>query len=111
MRLCAILLFVSSLWVLGASAQNAASGTLRGRVTDPSGAVVPQATVVVKGADGKSLNAKTDQQGVFSVKGLTAGTYDVTINAKGFAGDDEPGVEVTAGQTQELEIKLQIAVE
>src|SRR5271166_4400524 len=111
MRLCVISLLVCSLFAACASAQNNSNGSLRGRVTDPSGAVVPQAAVTVKGADGKSVNVKSDQQGNFAVKGLAAGTYDVTITAKGFAEDDEPGVEVTAGQTQDLEIKLQIAVE
>ena len=111
MRLCVVILLICSLFAAGASAQGNPNGGLRGRVTDPSGAVVPQASVTVKGADGKSVNVKSDPQGVFTVRGLPAGSYDVTITAKGFAEDDEPGVEVTAGQTQELEIKLQIAVE
>ncbi len=106
-----VVLSLCLLFALGASAQTGSSGTLRGRVTDPSGAVVPQATVTVKGADGKLVSLKTDQQGAFSVRGLAAGTYEVTIDAKGFSEDDEPGVEVAAGQTQDLDIKLQIAVE
>ena len=96
---------------LSAWAQTSSGGTLRGRVTDPSGAVVAQAKVTVAGPGGTAVNAQTNQQGIFEVKGLAAGSYKVTINAKGFNEDDEAAVAVSAGQTQDLEIKLQIAVE
>ncbi len=112
MRLCAILPFVSLLLVPAAYAQNNPNGGLRGRVTDPSGAVVPQAVVTVAGTDGKAAGkAQTNQQGVFEVRGLAPGTYNVIINAKGFAEDNEPDVQISGGQTQDLDIKLQIAVE
>ncbi len=111
MRLCAILLFLSCLSSLGAFGQTSGGGTLRGRVTDPTGAVIPQAKITAAGPGGKSVSVQTNQQGTFEIRGLTPGDYSVTIDAKGFAEDNEPGVQVAAGVTQDLDIKLQIEVE
>ena len=111
MRVCAIsvaLLFA----VLSADMRaQTASGTLRGRITDPSGAVIPKATVAATGADGKSATVVSNPQGVYEIKGLAAGAYTVTVTAKGFAVDQEAAVEVTAGQVQQFDIALSIAVE
>jgi hypothetical protein len=110
MRLYALVLFLFSCVAVPAIAQSS-SGTLRGRVTDPSGAVVPQAKVTVTGADGKSAVVATDHQGNFQFTRLAPGAYNVTVEAKGFAVDQEAAVNVTSGQTQELDVALQIQVE
>ena len=109
MRFCAVLLLLSS---LGSQvfAQSSA-GTLRGRVTDPSGAVVASAVVTVTGPDGKTATVQTDHQGNFQFTRLAPGSYNVSVVAKGFAPDLEPDVKVTPGQTQQMEIALQIQVE
>ena len=108
MRLCAIVLLLLSITV-AASAQT--SGTLRGRITDPSGAVIPGATITATGADGKNVSAETNHQGVYELKGLAPGSYNVTATAKGFAVDQEADVKVVAGQPQQLDIGLEIEVE
>ncbi len=109
MRSFTIVLLIFSIYAFAASAQTS-SGTVRGRVTDPSGAVVPRAKVTATGADGKTVEVLTNQEGAFNFK-LAAGSYTVTTDAKGFAEDTEAEVQVAAGQTQELDIKLQIQVE
>ena len=110
MRLCAITLFLISCVAVPAMAQTS-PGTLRGRVTDPSGAVVFQATVTATGPDGKSAVVATDHQGNFQFTRLAPGLYNVTVEAKGFAVDQEAAVSVTSGQTQQLDVALQIQVE
>ncbi len=110
MRLCAITLFLISCVAVPAIAQTS-PGTLRGRVTDPSGAVVFQATVTATGPDGKSAVVATDHQGNFQFTRLAPGLYNVTVEAKGFAVDQEAAVSVTSGQTQQLDVALQIQVE
>jgi len=95
---------------IAATAQTS-TGTLRGRITDPTGAVITQATVLAATADGRSVTVVTNNQGIYEFKGLAAGSYTVTAVAKGFATDQEEGVNVVAGQTQQLDIALQIAVE
>src|SRR5271157_3411188 len=103
-------LIVLSLVTAAAAAQTV-TGTLRGRITDPSGAVIPQATVLASTADGRSITVVTNNQGIYEFKGLAPGSYTVTAVAKGFAADQEEGVKVIAGQAQQLDIGLQIAVE
>jgi len=103
-------LFFLPLAALLATAQTSA-GTLRGRVTDPSGAVIPQATVMANTAEGRSVTVVTNNQGVYEFKGLPAGSYTVTTAAKGFATDQEENVNIAAGQAQQLDIALQIQVE
>ncbi len=58
-----------------------------------------------------SVETTTSNQGTYEFKGLTPGSYTVTAIAKGFAADQESDVEVSAGQAQELDIGLEIAVE
>lgn len=87
------------------------SGTLRGRVADPSGAVITKATVTAKAANGQTRTALTDNQGVFEIKGLAPGNYTVSTLAKGFAVDTEQDVAIAAGQVQQLDIGLQIEVQ
>src|SRR5208283_3743949 len=103
-------LLVLALLTAAAAAQTS-TGTLHGRITDPTGAVITQATVLAATADGRSVTVVTNNQGIYEFKGLAAGSYTVTAVAKGFATDQEEGVNVVAGQTQQLDIALQIAVE
>ena len=63
----------------------AQTGSLHGHVTDPSGAVIPQATVTVAPASGQAVHAVTDAQGSYEIKALAPGTYTVTSAARGFA--------------------------
>ncbi len=101
-----------SLWLMTiAAAAQTSTGTLRGRITDPSGAVISQATVMATTADGRSVTVVTNSQGVYEFKGLAAGSYTVTAVATGFSADQEDGVNVAPGQSQQLDIALQIQVE
>jgi hypothetical protein len=84
------------------------SSSLTGKVTDQTGAVIPQATVSVTGDDGKPVSATTDPGGGFAIPGLPAGTYSVAASAKGFAPLKKNGVTLSAGQSQSLNLALQI---
>lgn len=55
-------------------------------VTDPSGAIVPDANVTIKSAStGQEINLKVTQSGVFTSGPLLPGDYTVTVTAKGFS--------------------------
>ncbi len=84
---------------------------MRGKITDPSGAVIPHATITVTGKDGKPVTVESNHLGIYEVKPLAPGAYNVSAVAKGFAVDNEAEIQVNPGQTQELDIELQIAVE
>jgi hypothetical protein len=86
------------------------SGTLRGRVTDPTGAVIPQATVTAAGPKGQKTTAVSNSQGAYELKGLSPGSYTVTTAAKGFAISTEQNVTISGDQVQQFDIGLEIQV-
>jgi hypothetical protein len=88
-----------------------APGTVRGQVTDPTGAVIPGATVSVKAGNGNVVSTQTTDQGAYELKGLTPGPYSLTASAPGFAPSQAQDISVAAGQLQLLNIKLEIKVE
>ena len=81
---------------------------LAGKVTDQTGAVIPQATVTVTSPDGKQTTTMTNPEGSFEIHSLASGSYTVSAVAKGFAAYSEDGVTLSAGQTQKLNLTLQI---
>src|ERR1700743_3481830 len=90
------------------SAQTA-KGTVRGQVTDPSGAVIPNANVSLTTPDGHTVATVTSNaNGSYQVNNLTPGTYIVIANADGFASSNSKAVSVTAGQTKQFDVALEI---
>ena len=60
-------------------------GTLRGTVTDPNGAVIPNASVkITDQTTGLSRDLTTDGDGNYEAAALKAGTYKITVSASGF---------------------------
>ena len=89
-------------------AQN--TGALHGKVSDPSGAVIPGAIVTVKSPNGETQTATSGADGTYNVKGLASGQYSVTVSAEGFAPFSKSAVAVAAGRPQTLDIPLEIEV-
>lgn len=108
-----VVLLLASAFLNASQAQTqsqTAAGSLRGQVMDPSGAVVPDATVLVSNAVGVAT-ATTNRDGTFEVTGLAAGKYGVKVVAPGFAVFERPEIEITAGQAQRLTVSLTIEVQ
>jgi uncharacterized membrane protein YgcG len=93
-----------------ASAQSQPAGTLRGQVTDPSGAVVAGATVAILTSGGPTHTATTTKTGSYEIGNLPAGKYTVTANAKGFSAFIQNDVDVASGQVAQFNIALDINV-
>lgn len=87
------------------------SATLQGKVSDPSGAVVPKAKVTAVSATGKKSSVTTDAQGRYEIDDLTPGTYTVTVTANGFNPASDATVKVTPGLPREFDVALEISVE
>jgi len=86
--LFAAFLFILSLSLLrGASAQSGGSSTsLTGTVTDPTGAVVANATVEIRNPiSGFSRTATTDSGGKFSIPNIPFNPYHLAVNGPGFS--------------------------
>ncbi|HYK37076.1 TonB-dependent receptor [Alloacidobacterium sp.] len=90
----------------------ATKGAVRGQVTDPTGAVIPNANVSLTTPDGHTVATVTSNgRGTYEVNNLTPGTYIVIANAQGFAASSSKAISVTAGQTKDFNVSLEIEVE
>jgi Carboxypeptidase regulatory-like domain len=75
------------------------SARLRGTVTDPSGAVVAGANVVLKSANGDTVvSTSTDASGTYSFSAVAAGNYQLELQSAGFKTDRLTGLTVAAGE-------------
>jgi hypothetical protein len=104
-RLVLAILVVLSLGV-AANAQTF-RGSINGTVTDPSGAVIPNAAVkATENATGIDHNTVTTSDGAFAFQDIPLGFYKVTVTASGFPAYTVDKVEVEAGSIYTLPIKL-----
>jgi len=90
--------------------QSHEAGTgINGQVTDLSGAAVPGAHVAVTGPQGPVPGVETDVEGMYTLIGLSPGTYSISIAASGFKEFHPDPVVVGAGQLTRIDAKLSLA--
>jgi hypothetical protein len=81
--------------------------SILGTATDSSGAVLPGATVtVLSPATGIKKTAVTGTSGEYAVTYLTPGTYDVTVEAKGFTSQRRTGIVLQLNQQDKIDFTL-----
>ena len=102
---------LASSFLCGALLAQSGEVSLRGQVTDPSGAVVPAVTVTVIGADGATHEAQTNEEGRYIFRDLPLGTYTMRIQVKGFADFEKPEVVIARGQPQVVDVQLVVFLE
>lgn len=105
--------FLIALFVVGVSAFSLAqtgNGALHGLVTDPSGAAIPGASVIMTPASGAPVIVHSNGQGMYEFKNLAPGKYILTVSANGFTLYENDNVTV-ADQPLKLNIALTIEVE
>ncbi len=91
---------------VSALAQASSTAELRGRVTDSAGAVIPGAKVTLTDANkGTSRTATTDAEGSYVFVGLLPSSYDLKVEASGFA-KSSTRLELTVGQQANIPIQL-----
>lgn len=84
-------------------------GTIIGRITDPSGAVVPGAEVrVTNVATGVSASGKSNEAGNFTLPYLLAGSYTLESTLPGFKKFLRDGIHVRLADTVEVNVELQV---
>jgi hypothetical protein len=93
--------------VLPINAQTAGNGTISGTVTDSSGAIVPNAPVVITDTDtGVSRSIVTDGSGAYTATFLQPGNYEVVLGGGSFAKVDRKNLVLTVGQTLTVDAAL-----
>jgi hypothetical protein len=85
------------------------TGSISGYVKDPSGAVVPKATVTASFAEQQiARSVKSDETGYFDLLALPRGVYVVKVEAPGFDTQTQNEVVLTAGANVRLDFALSI---
>ena len=89
-------------------AQSLVSGDLTGTVTDPSGAVVPNASVTLKNSGtGQTRTSTTNNSGAYRFSLLQPGTYTVSATASNFSKAETTAM-INVGQATVADIKLAV---
>ena len=111
---CSAMLLTVLLAIFGgtnlAFAQGTDLGTIAGLVTDGTGAVVPNATVVILDlATNTQRETKTNAQGEYRVFGLSAGRYQVSVSAPGMRTTQISGIDVKGSDSLTANAVLKLA--
>src|SRR5215216_6837370 len=105
--------FVFSLTMLGGvlvtRAQTTGSGTLRGTVQDPAGAIIRDASVTLINERTKDeRKAKTNDEGAYSFNAVTPGIYTLRVEVAGFKTVEQRHVTVETASTRTADVKAEI---
>ncbi len=85
----------------------ATSGTLTGQVTDPTGAVIPNANITITDTlHGTSVTTTTNGQGLFTRTQLPNSTYNVSVNAQGFQPTQQNNIVVQVDRETRINVTL-----
>ncbi len=86
------------------------SASIKGTVTDPSGALVPAATVTTKNTEtGAARSAITDEAGRYQIVWLAVGQHQVEVSKPGFQDAIRSGIRLVVGQEATVDLKLQVS--
>lgn len=106
--LCATLLLATTVF----AQSQATTGNIEGRVVDPNGAIVPNASVSATNQDnGFGKTMLTDSDGNFIFILLPPGKYKVEATAQGFSKATYENVTVTVGGKATLEVNLSVGTQ
>ena len=98
--------------LLGASAANAQvySGSLTGVATDPTGAVIPGAHVILTDElKGFKYSAITDGEGRYILRQLPPGRYSLVVTSEGMRPHSQAGITLNVGENAQADAKFQLA--
>ncbi len=102
-------MFLCFVKIPAARAQSTTDGAIGGTVTDPSGGVVPNATVVTENlGTGAKETGTTDGGGRYQIIHLQPGLYSLEVTSDGFAAFKALKVTVEVGRTTTIDARLEV---
>jgi len=105
--LCLFAILISLHSRLGTAQSESGRAALTGRVTDERGGALPGATVTITATQTTQKRVlKSDEAGLYSFPSLPVGTYDLTATANGFGDSHIDNLNLSVGQTAEINISL-----
>ena len=109
-RVCVALLLLSVFLGTGVVFAQSVLGSISGTVRDSSGAVVPNAKLVMRRVETNAeRTANADGSGNYNVVNVDAGTYDITASAPGFSTVVGKGVQLIARQQLRYDVALSVS--
>ena len=88
------------------------TGAIAGVIKDATGAQVPDAMVTaVNAGTGATYNGKSDGEGVYSIRSLPVGIYNLTASVPGFKKYDANAVRVQVNETSRVDLALQVGAD
>ncbi len=104
-----LLALVVAVLAFGPMAVAQVSASLSGTVTDPSGAAVTSAAVVVRDMHTEvQRDTATDAAGRYQVLALPVGEYEISVKKQGFAEEIRRGIQLAVGQEATVDLRLQV---
>lgn len=94
--------------LLQPSVQAQTTGSIAGTVVDPNGAVIPNATVIVRGESGQEFTVTTSDNGTYRIPAVSNGLYTVTIATMGFKKSVTSNVKVDVGLPTTVDAALEV---
>jgi len=104
---CLLLAALSMFAAVPAAFAQGSTGTVRGDVKDPAGAVVPNATVTLVDARGGERKATTSNNGAFSFTSVDPGQYTLRVEGPGFKTSEQQFM-LAPNETRGLDVALEI---
>src|SRR6266852_1706222 len=102
--------FGAFLFILQTVVWAATTGTISGTLTDPSGAVIPSATVIVTNtAQGVMNKTTTDAKGIYTFPSLPVGTYNLKVEQAGFKPKDRNGLVIDIDSALQIDLTVEMA--
>ncbi|HEX8338570.1 MAG TPA: TonB-dependent receptor, partial [Pyrinomonadaceae bacterium] len=106
---CLLLAALSMFAAAPAAFAQGSSGTVRGDVKDPNGAVVPGASVTLMSARGDERKATTTSSGTYTFTSVEAGQYTIRVEGPGFK-TSEQQFTLAPNETRGLDVELEVGV-
>lgn len=109
LSLSALVFLIATLAAPGALAQLAGGGNINGTVSDPSGAVIPNAQVTLtEESTGVKHTTTTTSGGVFGFPNIPVGTYDLAVTSAGFKKYSQTHIVLEVGGDIGINVKMQV---
>lgn len=106
--LCGLTVVLAMLLICRLAVSAQTTGAIGGTVVDQNGAVVPNATITVKGTSGQEFTATSSENGTYRIPAVPNGIYTVTVTTSGFKTYIATQVKVDVGQPTTVAAALEI---
>src|SRR5580693_3303083 len=109
---CAVILLTVALAFSSQTFAQLSAASVNGIVLDPSGAVIPNARVVLRNIDTSVENTTvSNKAGIYSIFSITPGRYTIEVTASGFSRKEEPAFTLTVGHIATINFSLAVGAQ